>query len=335
MKKYFLITFLFSLHLSLFSQVTAVEDDLKKKSKVADTIPDGWRFGGMFNTNFSQVNLNNWAAGGQNSISITAISSLFAHYKKGKNIWDNYLDMGYGLVKQGEGGDYIKSDDRIEFTSKYGRKATKHWYYSGLFNFRSQFTEGFNYPDDSTIISDFMAPGYFLAAIGMDYQKDGNISLFVAPFTAKMTVVGVQQLADQGAFGVDPAEFDQNGVKTKDGSSTRTEIGGFIRFGYNRQIMENITYSTNLSLFSNYENNPTNIDVNWDNLLSMKVNKYISATFSTSLIYDDDIDIQELTNDGTPKLAENGEPIVGPRTQFKYVIGVGFAYTFGVKDERK
>ena len=315
-----------------FSQTTEAEDQLKKKRK--DTLKNGWRIGGVFNVNFSQVSLNNWAAGGQNSISINALSSLFAHYKKGKSTWDNYLDLGYGLVKQGEEGDYIKSDDKIELTSKYGRKATKNWYYSGLFNFRSQFTEGFNYPDDSTIISDFMAPGYFLGAIGMDYKQGNNITLFLAPLTAKLTVVNVGVLADAGAFGVDPAEFDSNGLKTKDGSSTRLEVGGYLRFGYNRKVMENVSYSTNLSLFSNYENNPQNIDVNWDNLLSLKVNKYISAAFSTSLIYDDDIDIQELNDDGTEKLAANGQPIVGPRTQFKYVIGVGFSYRFGVKDDR-
>lgn len=329
MKKLLFIALAYTASLTAFAQTTEAEDDLK--SKGADELEDGWRKGGVFNLNFSQVSLNNWAAGGQNSISINGLSNLFANYKKGKITWDNSLDLGYGLVKQGEEGDYIKSDDKIELNSKYGRKATKNWYYSGLFNFRSQFTEGFNYPDDSTVISDLLAPGYFLGAIGMDYKKGDNITLFIAPLTTKLTVVGVSSLADAGAFGVDPAEFDGNGVKTKDGSSTRLEVGGYLRFGYKRVLMENVTYTTNLSLFSNYENNPQNIDVNWDNLLSLKVNKYISATFSTSLIYDDDIDIQELNDNGSAKLASNGEPIIGPRTQFKYVIGVGFAYSFGAE----
>lgn len=332
MKKMILVVFGLLSFVFAFSQVTEVESDLKKKK--SDTL-DGWKFGGVFNAQFSQVSLNNWAAGGQNSISINSIASFFVHFKKGKNNWSNYLDLGYGLVKQGEEGSYIKSDDRIELTSIYGREATKHWFYSGLFNFRSQFTEGFNYPNDSVIISDFMAPGYFLGAIGMEYKKGSNLTLFIAPLTAKITVVNNQFLADQGAFGVDPAEFDINGVKIKNGSKNRTEVGGFIRLNYNRLIVENVTFSTNLSLFSNYENNPANIDVNWDNLISMKVNKYITATLSTSLIYDDDVDIQVLNDDGSPELSPNGEPIVGPRTQFKYVIGVGFSYSFGVKDDRK
>ncbi|MBK8927730.1 MAG: hypothetical protein IPM74_17965 [Crocinitomicaceae bacterium] len=81
-------------------------------------------------------------------------------------------------------------------------------------------------------------------------------------------------------------------------------------------MMENITITSKLSLFSNYANNPQNIDVNWENLIEFKVNKYISATLATHLIYDDDIDITDA--DGN----------TGPRTQFKEVIGIGFSYKF-------
>jgi len=80
--------------------------------------------------------------------------------------------------------------------------------------------------------------------------------------------------------------------------------------------MENITVSSRLSLFSNYANNPQNIDVNWETLIELKVNRFISATIATHLIYDDDIAIQD--RDGN----------TGPRTQFKEVIGVGFSYKF-------
>ena len=315
-----------------FAQTDEKEKTLKKQT-YSDTIPDGWRTGGVFNFNFSQVSLNNWAAGGQSSVSFNSISSLFAHYKKGRNTWDNYLDLGYGLVKQGD-RNYIKSDDKIEFTSKYGRKASEHWYYAGLVNFRSQFAPGYNFPNDSVLISDFMAPGYFLGSIGMDYKRGKKLSLFISPLTAKYTVVNNSKLADAGAFGVDAAELDTNGIKTKDGSRTRLEVGGYLRAMYTTPIAENITFTTNVNLFSNYAEDPDHIDVYWDNLLSMKVNDFISASVSTSLIYDHDIDIQELNDDGSSKLNENGSPIIGPRTQFKYVIAVGFQYSFGVTDNR-
>ncbi len=317
---------------SSIAQVTDKEKDLKNITH-SDSIPDGWRKGGVFNFNFSQVSLNNWAAGGQSSVSFNSLASLFAHYKKGKNTWDNYLDIGYGVIKQGD-GDFIKSDDKIELTSKYGRKATDHWYYAGLFNFKSQFDGGYNFPNDSVLISDFMAPGYFLGAIGMDYKLGSKLTFFVSPVSAKITVVNNKDLADAGAFGVDEAEFDINGVKTKDGSRSRTEVGAYLRFMYTTEVVKNVSFLTNLNMFSNYAEDPDHIDVNWDNLITMKVNEFISASFSTSLIYDHDIQIQELNGDGSSKLNEQGNPIIGPRTQFKYVIAVGFQYRFGVEDNR-
>ena len=84
--------------------------------------------------------------------------------------------------------------------------------------------------------------------------------------------------------------------------------------------MENITFQTVLELFSNYLNNPQNIDVNWTTLTTFKVNKFISATLSTQLIYDDDIKVLRSAGD------QKGT--IGPDIQFKQVLGVGFTYKF-------
>ena len=64
-----------------------------------DTI---WRTGGLLSVNFNQVSLSNWAGGGENSLALNGLANLFAKYKKGKVAWDNNLDLGYGIVKQGE-----------------------------------------------------------------------------------------------------------------------------------------------------------------------------------------------------------------------------------------
>lgn len=66
--------------------------------------------------------------------------------------------------------------------------------------------------------------------------------------------------------------------------------------------------------------NPQNVDVNWSTLTTFKVNKFISATLSTQLIYDDDIKVLRTTGD------QKGT--VGPDVQFKQVLGVGFTYKF-------
>jgi len=322
-KTLLLLTIAFSL--SAYSQTTEAEKDLKK---VRTDTSQGWQTGGVFGVNFSQVSLSNWAAGGQSSVSLNGLMDVFANYKKGNSAWDNSLSLGYGETKIGD-GEWIKSDDRILFNSIYGKKATEEWYYAALLNFKSQFAPGFSDVLETDKISDFMAPGYLLGAIGMDYKPSENLTVFISPLTAKLTVVNIDALADAGAFGVEAAEFDAAGNKIKDGENTRLELGGYLRMQYKREIIENVSYQTNLDLFSNYSENPQNIDVNWDNLLSMKINKYLTTTITTSLIYDDDIDIAETKSDGSPRLDSNGNQKIGPRTQFKYVLAVGFQYKFG------
>lgn len=299
MKKIILTFVVFAAIGSIFAQTKASENVLITQSQ--DTL-DGWKTVGLVSLNLTQVGLTNWAAGGENSLSVNGLLSLYANLKKGNFTWDNSLDLAYGLLQQGD-ADIRKTDDRIDLTSKYGQKAFKNWYYSGLVNFKSQLTAGYNYPDNSTQISNFLAPGYMLGAIGMDYKPNEIFNVFLSPITMKMTIVNNQPLANSSAYGVDK------------GKKTRSEYGGYLRVLLKKDIMKNIHLQTKLELFSNYEE-AVHIDVNWEVLVAMKVNKYISATVSSQLIYDHDIDI----------IDSKGK--VGPRTQFKEVIGVGISYKF-------
>lgn len=280
-----------------------------------------WKFNGLGSVNFSQVQLTNWAAGGENSVSGTGMLNLHLHYKKNKSSWQNDLELAYGLMKQGD-ANVIKSDDKIDFSSKYGLEASKNWKYSAMTSFKTQFTEGFDYPNDSVSvkISNFMAPGYVLAALGMDYAPNDAVSLFLSPVTGKITIVNDDSLAAHGAFGVEPAVFDTLGNIITDAEKIRYEFGGYVKFVFNKEILKNINLQTKLELFSNYMENPQNIDVNWETLLNMKVNEYISANITTNLIYDDDIKVP-VNKDGEPER-------LAPRTQFKEVFSIGLAYKF-------
>lgn len=305
----------FTVYSQLNAQLIEVEKDLKTVRK--DSV-DGWRKGGIISLNGSNVGLINWAAGGQNSISINGLLGGYANLKQGKLTWDNSLDIGYGMLLQGDNG-WMKTDDRIDLTSKLGRQVSNHWYAAGLLNFRTQMTDGFNYPNDSVKISTFFAPAYLLGAVGMDFKVSDKFSLFAAPVTAKMTFVTDQTLADAGAFGVEEATYDALGVKLTDGRNFRSELGGYIRAQFRTKLGENARFTTKLDLFSNYLENPQNIDVNWETLLEVKLWKFISMTFATHLIYDDDIDITTYNSDGNV----NG---AGPRTQFKHVLGIGLSW---------
>lgn len=297
--------------------------EVKKEEIIkADTIRR-WKKGGLIGADFSQASYTNWAAGGINSLSGVALFNLFANYKLDKTSWDNSLDMAYGVIKIGK-NDIQKSDDKIEFNSKFGKQASNNWYYAALLNFKSQLDVGYNYPDDSTIVSHFMAPATVLGALGLDYKsEDKSLSFFVSPLTGKVTFVNDQRLADAGAFGVQAAEYDTAGVKIKDGQTIRYEFGGFLKMTFKKDIFKNVNLQTKLELFTNYLNHPENIDVNWETILTMKINRFLSCTVNTQLIYDHDIPVPYTK-------VEGGQTVSGtaPRLQFKEVLAVGIAYKF-------
>jgi hypothetical protein len=200
-----------------------------KEGEAKDT---AWTTGGTTGLNLSQVYLENWAAGGESSVSVTGMINLFANYTKGNSSWDNTLDLAYGMLWQGDRAG-VKTDDKIDFSSKYGQKASKDWYYSGLVNFRSQFAPGYSNPfapvAEQVRISDIFAPAYGLIAIGMDYKPSPKFTAFISPITMKITIVGDQVLADAGAFGVEKATFDAGGNLLTAGENIRTELGGYIK----------------------------------------------------------------------------------------------------------
>lgn len=269
-----------------------------------------WLAGGFVAATFSNVSLSNWAAGGAENMSINGATGLFADYRKERSAWESSLDMGYGVINQDKQG-FEKSDDKINFVTKYGyqmSKDNKQWFFSGLLDFRTQFYEGRTVGsiDPDSLISDFMAPGYLTLGLGVDFKPNDKLSFNYIPLTGKFTFVNNQTLADEGAYGVDP------------GSKMRAELGSFLRIKYKDEVMKNVNVESRLELFTNYVESFGVIDVNWQNTVVMKINKVLSANLFTHLLYDEDIKTQ--TDEGDEA-----------RVQFKSVFGVGLAYNFGAQ----
>ncbi len=282
--------------------------------KASDTTGKLWTSGGTFQLNMSQVSLTNWSAGGFSSVSGIAQFNGFANRKKGRHAWDNSVALAYGLLAQDK-QDAVKTDDRIELNTKYGYELNKAWYMATLAQFKTQFTEGKDAASGAKI-SDLMAPGYLIVGLGADYKPSANFSAFLSPATAKFTFVGDQNLADAGAFGVDPATYDAQGAKLTSGANSLFEFGGYVKMMYTRDLATNINFLTRADFFSNYLRDPQNVDVNWETLFTFKVNSWFAATLSTMLIYDHDTQIM--------KTWENTDLLyVGKGTQFKETIGLG------------
>ncbi len=302
-----------------FALLAQVEKDAKALrdsaqaalSKLGKHQESKWDKGASGTFLLNQVSLSNWQAGGQSSVSGSIALSFYANRLSSKWRWSNRLDMGYG--QQWIEGKTVKTDDRFDLYSRADRILSKNWSASLNFNFRTQYVEGFENPDNPVPISTFLAPAYTVLGLGFTYSPSKNFSFFVSPLTIKHTFVNNQRLANLGAFGVEAAERDSNGVVIKEGKRQRYEVGAYVNAYFKRTVMTNITYESKLDLFSNYLNNPQNIDINWENGLSMKVNKYVTVAIIAHLIYDDDI----IFNDSQG---------VGPRTQFKQSLGVGLSY---------
>lgn len=306
-----------------FGQDTPVPPD---NTVAQDT---AWRIGGFGSLQFSQVAFDHWAAGGESSFSLTALGSGFASYLKDKNFWNSYAILSYGAYQGQYDKKIRKNVDMIDLGTKAGHDLGKKFYITGLLNFKSQFAPGYNYPDLENVVSKFMAPGYLLVSLGIDYRPVPYFSLYLSPATGKFTFVTDEAIADLGTYGNDPAVYDSlTGTLISHGKTIRSEFGALLIGTFTKDIAKNVNLASKLTLFTNYtdpvKENLGNIDVNWDVLFNMKINSWLSATVYASLIYDHDIFIADLDS-------ETGLPTGtgGPRTQFKEGLGIGLTYNFG------
>lgn len=278
-----------------------------------------WRSKALFGINGTQTSFVNWSAGGRNNFSMLGFIDASATFRKRNIKWNNDLKLALGglkfLDKQGMNERMQKTDDRIDFASTLGYEFSNKWFYTLTSSFKTQSLDGYTYPNDSVIVSRFMAPGYFSSALGVEFAPKKSINIFASPIAMKFTFVNDRTLADKGSFGVDPAEYDGMGNLLLHGKRIRHEYGAFIKFRFNKEIFKNIEMKSRLELFSNYLVNPQNIDINAEVIYTFKVNKWFQSSIQWNLIYDDDIDIR--SNDGS----------VGPRTQFKSVVGFGISHT--------
>lgn len=263
-----------------------------------------WVLKGVTGVNMSQTAMSNWSAGGENSIAGNAYVNGSLTHKSGDWLWVTNLAVDYGLSKTKSQG-VRKSTDNLGLSTQLGYSASSVWYYTFMGDLNTQFAKGYNYPDKSYYISNFFAPAYSNISLGMEYRPKSFFSVYLSPASVKMTFVEDDYLSDQGAFGVDP------------GDRFKMEWGAFLKARAELTVMENVNLITSADFFTPYSKEFGNIDVNWDMLISMKINKFLSATLNTTLKYDNDVKTFE--DDGTKR---------GAKVQFKEILGIGLAYNF-------
>lgn len=283
---------------------------------VAQNQDTTWRKGGNVAFFLQQVALKNWAGGGESSISYGSNLTLFANHIDKKHTWENRFEAGYGLIKK-EDFETLKNLDFFILNSNYGKFISENWQLSAILDVRSQFTEGYlvkispvTNEEERILISDFFAPGYLQNTLGFTYRPNNNFNATISPLANRLIFVLNDSLSNIGAFGVEPGEKMEH------------QIGASLLVNWQQQVMENVILKTNLLLFGDYSQF-NHIDVFWDVFLDMKINKWLTASFSAQMIYDHEIKIED----------EDGN--TGPRTQLRNVLNVGIGYRFGDPLEKK
>jgi hypothetical protein len=320
--------FLSAVFFVIFSEVKAVvpNEDTTARSENADTTKiKHWTYKALYTFGLNQMAFTNWAAGGESSLSAKAGVDYELKYTKNRLTFDHTAKLAFGMVG------YIdkhleKTDDRIDLLFSLSHKVKKKWDITALLVFKSQFANGYKYPDDSTLISTFMAPGYITLSFGFNYKPVEGFQLFMSPLAGKLTIVVNDELANKGAYGVKKAVVDTNGIVLVPGDHYYGMLGMNILTSYRKRVFKNTHISTTLNLYNNYidpdVSNRWNIDIDWDNRLIFTINKFMATILYFHLKYDDDAVIPTYKDiDGEKvKVSE------GPKLQFKESLGLTLKY---------
>ncbi len=270
------------------------------QESTTEPIPSPWKLDGNIGLNLNQASYTNWASGGENSYGLNAMFNYSAGYKQEKHIWDNRIELEYGLSNTATTGTR-KTNDKIYLSSIYGYEVSKNLYVSGLFNFLTQFSNGYTYSDNDSkdLVSTLMSPAYLTLGAGLTWTPKSWLTATFTTLTWRDTFVLDELLSSQGTYGVEA------------GSHSLSELGANLQVEVNKDIMKSVNLYSRLILFSNYLEDFDNVDVNWEVQINFNINKWLSANISTNLAYDDNINITR--KDGS----------VGPALQFKEIFGIG------------
>ena len=278
-----------------------------------ETVEKNWKTGGLFTVLFNQTAFNaDWTGGGESNMAGSLNINYDANYSKEDWTWDNKLIVAYGLTRTKSTDQTVKTDDRLEFNSVLGKKATGNWYYSLFLNFKTQMDSGFDL-STGTKLSHFFSPAYLQVGPGMLWKKSDNLNVNIAPATSRLIFVH-KHFTEVGNNPAAIAAFNAAGgfFGVEANESLRYELGASLR-GYAKfNLMKNVSMENILSLYSNYLEDPQNVDIDYTMNLAMTINKYLSANIMFQAIYDDNV----VTRTGKQGF------------QIKEVFGLGFNYNF-------
>ncbi len=276
-----------------------------------------WKYRTEASFSLNQGSVTNWVKGGENSISTALDITWYADYSNKPMLIssNHFARIKFGLIKSGD--DRIsKNIDLLETNSKINHKAFGKFDFSGIMLFKTQVSRGYNYPNDSVPVSKFMNPAILTIGFGLDFKPDKFTSINFSPLSYKVTFVPDTALIDQTRYGV-PAN-----------RKSKHEPGASFLISNEFRPVKNMTVTNRLQLFTNYINNPLNIDVDWEMILQANLNWFTDIRLNTHLIFDDDTRTPVFDKDKNPVMGNDGLQKKTARIQFKELLGLSFIFRF-------
>ncbi len=294
----------------------ATPKDKLAKVESFEEIPVFWSYDFSTSLTLSENYLSNWVQGGENSVSSLIDIQGEAKYvnKESKIEWtnDGRLKIGSIITEEDNEYDFRKNTDFLEFNSKYNKEIKSKIDFSTIFYMKNQLANGFNYPNDSVIISKFLNPGTFTIGTGIEYKP------------VKSTTINFSVLSYKNTFVLDTVNIDQTNHGIDEGKRANQEMGGQLLIENELTAFSDLKVDNSLRLFSNYIEKPQNIDVEWELELEKQISMYFTIVFNIHIIYDDDIRITELDENGDAILLSDGTEKKTPKLQLNQYLGLTF-----------
>ena len=245
-------------------------------------IPDtlkGWENDWVINLNGAQASFDNWSEGGVNTISGTFSTNYTKIYRSDLFAFGIRINGRYGQARFN--GDTRKSDDlfTIRTRSAFGFTDRTRLSAYGTVMLRTQFRDGFEYnaklnpAGADSLISSFFAPAYITEGIGISFTAEKSVQM-EAGLGLKQTIVMQENLASH--YGLN------------NGETLRFEGGLTTGITYQKEVVKNVQYNTDIETFTNLLHPINETDVYWTNEFIGKINSTIRASLQFELRYDHD-----------------------------------------------
>jgi hypothetical protein len=284
--------------------------------KPLEEIPVYWKTGLESAFMLNQTYFSNWARGGDNSLSTMLDIRALARYNNTaeKTHWTTTGRLRYGSIVT-EANGFRTNMDMLEMNSQYNKVMKGKVDFSSSIYFKTQIAKGFNYSKDPPlVVSKFLNPGTFTVGVGVEYKPYTRTRINFSPLSYRNTFVLDTVTINQRLHGID---LDKR---------SRQEMGGQLVINSTNKLLETLSMNNAIRLFSGYLDKPQNVDVDWEISFDKQINWFFLIRLNLHLIYDDDIRIPVLNNEGKPVLMPDGTAKRVPRTQFKQFMGLTMSF---------